>query len=53
MIEWIAKYWLEVVFGLICTGVSFAVRRYYKVLADNRKIKQENIDKKLDKKFED
>jgi hypothetical protein len=48
MIEWIAKYWIEVVFGLICTGVS----AYFKFKADKRKFKQEKFDEVLDKKFQ-
>jgi hypothetical protein len=48
MIEWIAKYWIEVVFGLICTGVS----AYFKFKADKRKFKQEKFDEALDKKFQ-
>lgn len=48
MIEWIAKYWIEVVFGLICTGIS----AYFKFKADKRKFKQEKFDEVLDKKFQ-
>lgn len=35
MWEWIAKYWLEVAFGLIVTGFSIVLKRF------NKKLKEE------------
>jgi len=29
MIEFITKYWLEVIFGIIVSILSFAVKHYY------------------------
>jgi hypothetical protein len=29
MIDFIAKYWLEVIFSLIIAGVSFLAKHYY------------------------
>ena len=31
MTEFILKYWVEVMFGLIVSGLSFACRRYWKL----------------------
>ena len=31
LIDFIAKYWLEVLFGLICSGVSLAVKHHLKL----------------------
>lgn len=30
MLEWLVKYWLEVAFGLLFTGVSFIIKRFWK-----------------------
>ena len=32
MWEWLVKYWLEVLFGLVTTGVGIALRRISKAL---------------------
>lgn len=30
MLEWLAKYWLEVAFGLMFAGVSAIIKRFWK-----------------------
>ena len=30
MLEWLVKYWLEVAFGLLFTGVSIIIKRFWK-----------------------
>ncbi len=37
MLEFITKYWLEALFGLILTGLSFLVRRLFQEAKTSRK----------------
>jgi len=37
LLEFIAKYWLEALFGLVLTGLSFLVRRLFHDAKDTRK----------------
>jgi len=34
LIEFIAKYWIEVGFGLICGAIAWVARHYVKLLKD-------------------
>ena len=43
MLDFIIKYWIEVLFGLICTGTTFLVKRYI----DMSKRIREQKDKEL------
>lgn len=60
MPEFILKYWVEVVFGLIVSGLSFACRRYWKLWrAEQKHQKTEEqeafyngILEKIDERFE-
>ncbi len=60
MPEFILKYWVEVVFGLIVSGLSFACRRYWKLWrAEQQHQKTEEqeafyngILEKIDERFE-
>ena len=52
LIEFLVKYWLEVVFGLVCAGVSFVARHYYKLVKDKKKTEQQKVLDSIDKKFE-
>ena len=36
MWEWICKYWIEVAFGLLVTGVSFVLKNFNKKLKEER-----------------
>ena len=36
MLEWIAKYWLQVLFGLIATGFGFLAKHFYKLLKEEK-----------------
>lgn len=61
MPEFILKYWVEVIFGLIVSGLSFACRRYWKLWrAEQQHQKTEEqeafydgILKKIDERFEE
>ena len=37
MWEWVAKYWLEVLFGLVVTGIGIVQRRLSKRMKEERK----------------
>ena len=43
MIEFIVKYWLEVLFGLIAAGIGFWAKRYIKLEKAEMKRKQEEM----------
>ena len=43
MWEWIAKYWLEVLFGLVTAGVGIALRRISKAL-QKEKVRNQAIE---------
>lgn len=40
MLDFIAKYWLEVIFGLIVTGMGIAMRRLQKMYKDSQTSKR-------------
>ena len=60
MPEFILKYWVEVVFGLIVSGLSFACRRYWKLWraeqqhqkTEEQKAFYDGILEKIDERFE-
>ena len=60
MPEFILKYWVEVVFGLIVSGLSFACRRYWKLWraeqqhqkTEEQKAFYDDIIEKIDERFE-
>ena len=57
MLEWIAKYWLEVLFSAIVSGIGFMIRQYIKHTKDAQQ-EHENkllssIEKKLDEQKKD
>lgn len=60
MPEFILKYWVEVVFGLIVSGLSFACRRYWKLWraeqqyqkTEEQKAFYNGILEKIDERFE-
>lgn len=57
MLEWIAKYWLEALFGVIVSGLTFMVKRYIKMTRESQEGAQKEHDKALlqtiDTKFEE
>ena len=61
MPEFILKYWVEVVFGLIVSGLSFACRRYWKLWraeqqhqkTEEQEVFYDGILKKIDERFEE
>ena len=60
MTDFILKYWFEVVFGLIVSGLSFACRRYWKLWraeqqhqkTEEQKAFYNGILEKIDERFE-
>lgn len=60
MPEFILKYWVEVVFGLIVSGLSFACRRYWKLWraeqqyqkTEEQKAFYDGVLEKIDERFE-
>jgi hypothetical protein len=53
LFEWIAKYWLEVLFTLICSGAAFVIRHHVKLIINNKKRNQEDMLKAIDSKFDE
>lgn len=61
MPEFILKYWVEVIFGLIVSGLSFACRRYWKLWreeqqhqkTEEQKAFYDGILEKIDERFEE
>lgn len=61
MPEFILKYWVEVVFGLIVSGLSFACRRFWKLWrteqqyqkTEEQKAFYNDILEKIDERFEE
>ncbi len=53
MLEWIAKYWLEVVFTLICSGAAFVIRHHVKLIINDKKRRQDDLLESINKKFDD
>ena len=51
MIDFIVKYWVEVLFGLICGGIAFTVRHHIKLIIEEKKRQNENLLNKIDDKF--
>lgn len=53
MLEWLAKYWLEVLFGAIVSGGAFLFKHHLKLIREARERHDrdliDTIDKKLDK----
>jgi len=52
LIEWIAKYWLEVLFGLVCAGVGWTVRHHIKLLLKDKQRHEDDMLGAIDKKFD-
>lgn len=57
MLEWIAKYWLEVLFSAIVSGIGFMIRQYIKHTKDVQQEHEDkllsSIEKKLDEQKDD
>ena len=52
LLEWIAKYWLEVVFTLICSGAAFVIRHHVKLIINDKKRRQDDLLESINKKTE-
>ena len=51
MLEWIAKYWLEVLFGGILSGLTFVIRHHLKLIRDTREQHNKDLMDKIDDRF--
>ena len=52
MIDFIVKYWVEVLFGLISGVIAFIVRHHFKLIVKDRKRHETDLLDSIDKKFE-
>ena len=52
MIDFIVKYWVEVLFGLISGVIAFVVRHHVKLIITDRKRHEADLLDSIDKKFE-
>lgn len=43
LIEFITKYWLEVVFSLICGGAAFVIKHHIKLIIEDRKRHEKDL----------
>lgn len=53
MLEFIARYWIEVIFGVIVTGLSIALKRIWKLYKNAQKNKQDEEKEKLLKEVDE
>lgn len=53
MLDFIARYWLEVVFGLIVTGLSIALKKIWKLYKNAQENKQYEEKEKLLKEVDE
>lgn len=52
MLEFIMKYWLEVLFGLITTGATVFAKRIYSLYKSEKQTKEKLIIEEFDKKIQ-
>ena len=53
VLEFIARYWIEVIFGVIVTGLSIALKRIWKLYKNAQKNKQDEEKEKLLKEVDE
>ena len=53
LIDFIVKYWVEVLFGLICGGIAFTVRHHVKLIIADKKRHEDDMLKAIDVKFDE
>lgn len=41
MLEWIVKYWLEVLFGLIVAGLGWTIKSLHKKLKEEKQLRED------------
>jgi len=50
LIEFITKYWLEVLFSLICGGAAFIIKHHIKlIIADRKRHEKDLMDAMMNK----
>ena len=52
LFEWFTKYWLEVLFGLICSGIALSVRHHIKLYIEEKRHREQDMLNKIDNKFD-
>ena len=52
LLEFITKYWLEVLFGLICSGIAFAVKHHIKLARFEKEQHEQQLLNKIDSKMD-
>jgi hypothetical protein len=53
LIEFITKYWLEVLFTLICSGAAWLARNYVRLAIADKKRHEKDIIDALEKKMDE
>ena len=53
MLDFIIKYWVEVLFGLICTGAAAFARHYMKLNRLEKELHEKEIIGALEKKMDE
>ena len=53
LIEFITKYWLEVLFSLICGGAAFIIKHHIKLIIEDRKRHEADLIKAMTDKLDE
>lgn len=53
LIEFITKYWLEVLFSLICAAAAFIVKHHIKLIIEDRKRHEKELIKAMGEKLDE
>lgn len=53
LFDFIVKYWVEVLFGLICGAIGFSVRHHVKLIIEEKKRQNEEMMKNINEKFKE
>ena len=51
--DFIVKYWLEVMFSLVCRVVAFVARHYVRLIKDEKKMHETEMINAIEKKLDD
>lgn len=52
MIDFILKYWLEVLFGLVCGGIAWLAKNYISLMKANQKNQEDKLVKAIEEKMD-
>ena len=53
LLDFIVKYWVEVLFGLICGGIGFSIRHHVKLIIEEKKRQNEEMMNNINEKFKE